>query len=903
MANFRDLIKQNGGGVYSPSNKPTPADLGAVNKAGDTITGELKVNVIKDTSNNTLFNANAESGNGTYIANPVKWTRLFAKDGLIQVQNQNSNIYRIYHQGYKPTAADVGAITQSTADSRYLAKTAKAADSNLLDGLDSSKFLRGDTSDTFAGSLTSGTRNGGVFGVYDSNKVDHIWSMGTAYKIHESGTNFGNLYGLAYKHTNNTTGGTMGGGHQMVWCTNGSAKASIGEHGIWTNGYVNGANSTFTGNYNQNSSTAQIFHAGTSTTGSTLTMRSMRESTGATWTWEKYSNGNIAYSTGTNASGENRITFNTSVGDIYAKRNIIANEGAITVKGANGTGREFVAENGAERVVLRHSDGRAIVGHASSGTVWTGYIRIGSSFEYTSGSTKRFSVDSVGNLFVTGSVNSSTLGVSNNSSTSGKGLSLYSGPTSGMPTYGIAFAGTSTFGKHGSVQSDWATYLTMSSSATRGWIFKAGSGSAGNVASISGNGHAQFNGSVNIGGNSRLGYSSSYEYMPYATGTLDGISTRSQIRSAANILIHADHDGSGSAERIVMRAGVNGGSGKEWNELSIESKKSTDARNQKSVKVNGHPIYHEGNKPPTGASVKRIRVNGDANTCYPVVIDQNTSFGYQKYTIGRGYNWTAPSSWNTSSHKGGLTFAWLWSGDRYWGGNDQSRKVIKFHESYTNMIGGFDISTTGSVVWLRGGGADYDIWCDSGNPVNATIYLSTYTDSADRTYSPLTWNSSAAIANRKSISNNEAWLSTGGGRINGTIERGGHSVGYLVGAYNSVAPNSAYTNPIYTIGSNYKPSDTSLGNMYGLGYCAQTAPFIPSTLKRLHTSGWGTYFAADGDARIFLNATTGQGEFAGSINTEGAFYVKGRRVSETFKGTGAPSSSTGQDGDVYLRYK
>ena len=63
-------------------------------------------------------------------------------------------------------------------------------------------------------------------------KTDQIWSMGSAYRNHASGTNFGNLYGLAYKHTNNGSGGTMGGGHMMVWCQNGSPKFSAGNN-VW----------------------------------------------------------------------------------------------------------------------------------------------------------------------------------------------------------------------------------------------------------------------------------------------------------------------------------------------------------------------------------------------------------------------------------------------------------------------------------------------------------------------------------------------------------------------------------------------------------------------------------------------------------------------------------------------
>jgi hypothetical protein len=123
--------------------------------------------------------------------------------------------------------------------SSYLTTTGKAADSDLLDGVQGASFLRSDATDSFSGNITfssyliSNARDKGLFGVYDSTKTDQIWSMGTAYRNHSAGTNFGNLYGLAYKHTNNTTGGTMGGSHQMVWCNNGSPRGSIGYNAVW----------------------------------------------------------------------------------------------------------------------------------------------------------------------------------------------------------------------------------------------------------------------------------------------------------------------------------------------------------------------------------------------------------------------------------------------------------------------------------------------------------------------------------------------------------------------------------------------------------------------------------------------------------------------------------------------
>ena len=61
--------------------------------------------------------------------------------------------------------------------------------------------------------------------------------MGSAYRSSAAGTNFGNLYGLAYKHTNNATGGTMASGHQMVWCQNGTPNSAMGTN-IWTSGSI-----------------------------------------------------------------------------------------------------------------------------------------------------------------------------------------------------------------------------------------------------------------------------------------------------------------------------------------------------------------------------------------------------------------------------------------------------------------------------------------------------------------------------------------------------------------------------------------------------------------------------------------------------------------------------------------
>ena len=106
------------------------------------------------------------------------------------------------------------------------------------------------TGDTITGKIypaSTNNRQAGMYGIYDSYRIGHIWSMGTAYQIPEDGSNFGNLYGLAYKHTNNPTGGAMAGGHQMVWAQNGVPRVALGTN-IWTSGSLTvGSTGSFSG--------------------------------------------------------------------------------------------------------------------------------------------------------------------------------------------------------------------------------------------------------------------------------------------------------------------------------------------------------------------------------------------------------------------------------------------------------------------------------------------------------------------------------------------------------------------------------------------------------------------------------------------------------------------------------
>lgn len=131
----------------------------------------------------------------------------------------------------------------------------------------------------------------------------------------------------------------------------------------------------------------------------------------------------------------------------------------------------------------------------------------------------------------------------------------------------------------------------------------------------------------------------------------------------------------------------------------------------------------------------------------------------------------------------------------------------------------------------------------------------------------------------------------------GNFLRRGHSYGYLIGSYNSVGANDSKTNPIYTIGTNYMPSDTSLGNMYGIGYSH-------GNFTGYLTSGWGMYVAADGDVRIGLNGSHGHIKNSGHIYCGNTLYVGGStsRGLRSITGNYGTVQTTGGGGDGWEGY-
>lgn len=142
-----------------------------------------------------------------------------------------------------------------------------------------------------------------------------------------------------------------------------------------------------------------------------------------------------------------------------------------------------------------------------------------------------------------------------------------------------------------------------------------------------------------------------------------------------------------------------------------------------------------------GSNYITINVGGNADTYYPVVISSVTDYyPMQLLNISRGYSETAPNTWHTSTHRGGLTLTLLWNGSRYWDGNSAGAACycVYKNETYSTMVGGLGNCTAGKVVWLRGGGAVYHIHSMNGTSTSATVYTSTYTDSASQSFAPKT---------------------------------------------------------------------------------------------------------------------------------------------------------------------
>ena len=123
-----------------------------------------------------------------------------------------------------------------------------------------------------------------------------------------------------------------------------------------------------------------------------------------------------------------------------------------------------------------------------------------------------------------------------------------------------------------------------------------------------------------------------------------------------------------------------------------------------------------------------ITVGGDANTYYPVCVSKpsETTQLMCDIRVFRGYNQTAPSTWNTASHKGGLAF-WLQTQcGSAWSGQPRSTQLKWFEQTYSTMVAKYTTPVEGcsaTCIYLRGGGAYYSFEGNFSGIQTPTAYM------------------------------------------------------------------------------------------------------------------------------------------------------------------------------------
>jgi hypothetical protein len=286
-------------------------------------------------------------------------------------------------------------------------------------------------------------------------------------------------------------------------------------------------------------------------------------------------------------------------------------------------------------------------------------------------------------------------------------------------------------------------------------------------------------------------------------------------------------------------------------------------------------------------------VNGDADTYYPVSIRGGGVMAFQMYSISRQYNWTAPNTWYTSTHRGGLTLTWQYSGDGFWGGNDHDIRIIKWDEIYSTMVAGMGGSVGGGgtnagvVVWLRGGGALYRFHGPQASAGDVNIHLSSVTASNSTVFAPRSLNTTTRdnellpkypIRNISDLydNNNRVWHvgndGPGSGLDADTVDGQGESVFMRKSANSDLDMNDYNIHDVTNVQTNGSNADVKFsvwdGTTYGIG--------MTSGVTLGHLNDYAMTFCMNNDTdRGFWWGYSGQGKGSGamSLTTGGKLWV------------------------------
>jgi len=305
-------------------------------------------------------------------------------------------------------------------------------------------------------------------------------------------------------------------------------------------------------------------------------------------------------------------------------------------------------------------------------------------------------------------------------------------------------------------------------------------------------------------------------------------------------------------------------------------------------------------------------VGGNADTYYPVSIQGGGHYAYQMYSISRHYAATAPSTWNTSSHKGGLTLTWQFSGDGFWGGNDHDIRIIKFDENYSTMVMGMGGSVGGGgtnagvVVWLRGGTASYTFHGPQGSTGDVNVHLTSVTASNGSVFAPRSFNSTTrdneinpkypirGISNLYD-NNNRVWHAGNDGAgtgLDADLLDGNHASAFM-GQYGIPANNDVYVNFRVIRNQNTSSANDGMYIGYGNTNSGQTRIFGGGSTG-VHLAINATNMAFNNNAVWHAgNDGAGSGLDADKLDgQEGSYYGTASAVSANTAKTGITTSQS-----------
>lgn len=257
---------------------------------------------------------------------------------------------RIYHEGYKPTPAAIGAAPSAhvggSGEAHANVTTTvdgfmSAADKVKLNGI--ATGANAYTHPTGDGNLhvpANGTGNSGKALVATATAGSVAWTTLTAAHISDlnsqataatantlalrdaSADISARLFRSNYADQTSITGAMAfrvnnSSDNYIRYCSDEAAiRAYLGVLAL-AGGTVTGQ-VTFTSAPAGTGNTAHIFHNGNGTGGTAINIRSMREAASATWVWEQVVGGRLEYSTGTTGSGASTIVLNVGTGVVTA---------------------------------------------------------------------------------------------------------------------------------------------------------------------------------------------------------------------------------------------------------------------------------------------------------------------------------------------------------------------------------------------------------------------------------------------------------------------------------------------------------------------------------------------------------------------------------------------------------